>query len=92
MLPPGSNGELSDRAVVIRGRKFTSGFPSRSHGGQTGFPGVTKMPARDQEMRKNYIGILNDTVEEQRVLEATPISHRRFKDYFLGLMARILKR
>lgn len=50
------------------------------------------MPARDQEMRKNYIGILNDTVEEQRVLEATPISHRRFKDYFLGLMARILKR
>jgi hypothetical protein len=50
------------------------------------------MPAQEREIRKNYIGILNDKVEEQRAADTTPMSNHRFKDYFLGLMARILNR
>ena len=50
------------------------------------------MPAQNQELRKNYIGIISDKVEEQHLVESAQKSDHRFKNYFLSLMARILNR
>jgi hypothetical protein len=48
------------------------------------------MPAQERELRKNYIGILSDKVEEQRNVESVAKSDGRMKDYFLGLMTAML--
>jgi hypothetical protein len=50
------------------------------------------MPAQKRELRKNYIGILSDKIEEQRAIESLPKSDRLMKDYFRELMAVILNR
>ena len=50
------------------------------------------MPAQQQESRKNYIGILNDKIEEQRAPGQPAKSDRLMQDYLLGLMAAVLKR
>jgi hypothetical protein len=50
------------------------------------------MPAQKRELRKNYIGILSDKIEEQRAIESPPKSDRLMKDYFLELMAVMLNR
>jgi hypothetical protein len=48
------------------------------------------MPAQERELRKNYIGILDDKTEEQRAFESLPKSDRLMKDYLLALMAAML--
>jgi len=48
------------------------------------------MPAQERELRKNYIGILSDKVEEQRTVESLAKSEGRMKDYLLGLMIAML--
>ncbi|MDP1581923.1 MAG: hypothetical protein Q8M18_00680 [Bradyrhizobium sp.] len=48
------------------------------------------MPAQQQNLRKNYIGIVNDRVAEQHAVESPAKSFLR--DYFLTLMAAVLKR
>jgi hypothetical protein len=48
------------------------------------------MPAQERELRKNYIGILSDKVEEQRNVESVAKSDGRMKDYLLGLMTAML--
>lgn len=48
------------------------------------------MPAQERELRRNYIGILSDKIEEQRTIESLAKSDRRMKDYLLGLMAAVL--
>jgi hypothetical protein len=42
------------------------------------------MPAQQREMRKNYIGILNDKVEEQRAVDAMPRPITASKTIFLA--------
>ena len=46
------------------------------------------MPTQKRETGKNYIGLLNDELDEQRAVAA----HRRIKEYFLGLMAAMFNR
>jgi hypothetical protein len=48
------------------------------------------MPAQERELRKNYIGILSDKVDEQRTVESLVKSDGRMKDYLLGLMTAML--
>lgn len=48
------------------------------------------MPA-PRDSRKNYIGIVNDRVAEQRAVESLSKSGHFVKQYFLALMA-VLKR
>lgn len=50
------------------------------------------MPKQLRESRKNYIGILNDMVEDQHAAESPPKSGPVMKDYLLGLMAALLNR
>jgi hypothetical protein len=50
------------------------------------------MPAQEQELRKNYIGILSDTIEDQCAAESLAKPDRPMKDYLLGLMAAVLRR
>ena len=50
------------------------------------------MPAQQRELGKNYIGILSDSIEEQREAESPAKSDRSVKDYLLGLMAAVLHR
>jgi len=50
------------------------------------------MPAQERELSKNYIGILNDKIDEQRATESMAKSDRIMKAYFLGLMATVLNR
>ncbi len=48
------------------------------------------MPAQERELRKNYIGILSDKIEEQRTVESPAKSEGRMKDYLLDLMTAML--
>ena len=48
--------------------------------------GVSEQPAQERELRKNYIGILSDKIEEQRTVESLAKSEGRMKDYLLDLM------
>ena len=50
------------------------------------------MPAQQRESRKNYIGILSDRIEEQRVIDQLTKTDRRVKHYFKGLVAAVLPR
>jgi hypothetical protein len=50
------------------------------------------MPVQKQELRKNYIGILSEGIDEQRAAEALAKSHYLMKDFFRGLIAGVLIR
>ncbi len=50
------------------------------------------MPTRQPDLRKNYIGIVNDRVAEQRTVESLATSGHFVKEYFLALMAVVLNR
>ncbi len=50
------------------------------------------MPAQQRDVRRNYIGIVNDRVAEQRAVESPAKSGHLVRDYFLALMAAVLKR
>jgi hypothetical protein len=46
------------------------------------------MPAQQRDVRKNYIGIVDDRVAEQRAVESLASDHA-VKEYFLTLMAAV---
>jgi hypothetical protein len=48
------------------------------------------MPAQPRKTRKNYIGIVSDRVEEQRVVESLAQHGQSMKDYLRHLMATVL--
>jgi hypothetical protein len=50
------------------------------------------VPAQEREISKNYIRILSDRSEEQRVADSPKKSNRHVKDYLLDLMATVLNR
>lgn len=50
------------------------------------------MPAQQRDLRKNYIGIVNDSVAEQRAVESPAKSGHLVKKYLLALMTAVLKR
>ena len=50
------------------------------------------MPAQQRDARKNYIGIVNDGVEEQRAAESRVKSDHVVKDFFVAVMAAVRKR
>lgn len=54
--------------------------------------GAGIMRVQEQEVRKNYIGIVSDTTEEQRVVDSVARSRPVVKDYLRDLMAAVLKR
>ena len=45
------------------------------------------MSTQKRETGKNYIGLLNDELEEQRTAEVRSGNDRRLRAYVLGLMA-----
>jgi hypothetical protein len=49
------------------------------------------VPAQKRS-RKNYIGILDDRIEELRAADPPARYDRRVKDYFLGLITAVLNR
>jgi hypothetical protein len=59
-----------------------------------------KMPSPQRDLRKNYIGLVNDKTEEQlsdktqeqRALKSQAKSDHRMKDYFRTLMAAVRNR
>lgn len=50
------------------------------------------MPAEQRDARRNYIGIVNDRVEEQRAVAARVNSNHAVKDFFVAVMTAVLKR
>ena len=50
------------------------------------------MPAQQRELKKNYIGIVSDTIDEQRPVASPEKSDRLTKKYLLGLMAAVFHR
>jgi hypothetical protein len=48
------------------------------------------MQAQQRDLRKNYIGIVNDRVAEQCAVESLPTSSH-VVEYLLALMAAVLK-
>ena len=47
------------------------------------------MPAQQRDLRKNYIGLVNDKTEEQHAVESQAKSDHRVKDYFRTLLAAV---
>ena len=50
------------------------------------------MPAQQRNLKKNYIGIVNDRVAEQRAVETLSKSGHSVKEYLLALTVAVLKR
>ena len=50
------------------------------------------MAAQKREAGKNYIGLLNDEIEEPRAADLPSAADRRIKQYVLGLMAAMFTR
>jgi hypothetical protein len=50
------------------------------------------MPAQKRESKRNYIGILNDRLEDQLPADPPAASGRPVKDYLLDLVATVLNR
>jgi hypothetical protein len=50
------------------------------------------MSVQHQDARKNYIGIVSDTTEEERVIESATRSQPRVMSYLVGRLAAALKR
>jgi hypothetical protein len=50
------------------------------------------MPAQQRDLRKNYIGLVNDKAEEQYAVESPAKADHRVTDYFRALMAAVRDR
>ena len=50
------------------------------------------MSAPKRETKKNFIAIVSETAEEQRVAESTAKANQPVRRMFLGLMAAVLDR
>ena len=50
------------------------------------------MPAQKREVKRNYIGLVSDEIEQQCAVEARPESGRPAKDYIGRLVAAMLER
>jgi hypothetical protein len=50
------------------------------------------MPAQQRNLRKNYIGIVSERLEEQCAVESAIKAGHPVRDYFLALLAAVLKR
>jgi len=50
------------------------------------------MPVQQQEARKNYIGIVNDTTELERAAEQVALSEPGVMSYLIGRLTAALKR
>jgi hypothetical protein len=53
---------------------------------------MSTMAAQPRNPGKNYIGLVNDRIAEQRAVESPATSARFVQDYLLALMAAVLKR
>lgn len=53
-------------------------------------PGVAPVP--QQDARKNYIGLVNDTAEDERLAGSSAQSQPRVMSYLVGRLAAVLKR
>jgi hypothetical protein len=49
-------------------------------------------PVQQQEARKNYIGLVNDATEEERLADGAARSHPRVMSYLAGRLAAVLRR
>ncbi|HMH99415.1 MAG TPA: hypothetical protein VK577_23035 [Bradyrhizobium sp.] len=50
------------------------------------------MSTQKRELRKNYIGLVSEELEEQRAAEVQSVTDRRMQEYVRGMMATILSR
>ena len=50
------------------------------------------MPAEQRDLRKNYIGLVNDKTEDQRAVESQAKADHRVTDYFRTLIAVVRNR
>jgi hypothetical protein len=50
------------------------------------------MTAQKRETGRNYIGLLHEETEEQRVAELTAAAKHRIMDHIIGLMAAMSSR
>ncbi len=49
-------------------------------------------PVQQQDARKNYIGLVNDTTEEDRLADSAARSQLRVMSYLAGCLAAALRR
>ncbi|UPK06941.1 hypothetical protein [Bradyrhizobium sp. 170] len=50
------------------------------------------MTAQKREAGRNYIGLLHEETEEQRIADISAAAKHRIMDHILGLMAAMLSR
>ena len=50
------------------------------------------MTAQKRETGKNYIGLLHEETEEQRLADLSPAAKHRIMDHIVDLMAAMLRR
>jgi hypothetical protein len=77
--------------VFLRNQKLTYGFASASHD-RPSLREFAKMPAQQRDLRKNYIGLVNDKAEEQRAAESQAKADHGVTDYFRALVAAVRNR
>ena len=54
--------------------------------------GVRQMTAQKRETGRNYIGLLHEEAEEQRIADLSAAAKPRIMDHIIGLMAAMFSR
>jgi hypothetical protein len=78
------------RHVILRKTKLTAGSRSAQHGRPSIEPGVCRLV--QQDARKNYIGLVNDTAAEESLAGNSARARPRVVSYLAGRLAAVLKR
>jgi hypothetical protein len=79
------------RHVILRKTKLTPGSRSAQHGRASIEPGVCRL-VQQQDARKNYIGLVNDTAAEESLAGNSARARPRVVSYLAGRLAAVLKR
>ena len=78
--------------VFIRVGKFTYDCTLSFMIGTSASVRSEAMSTQKRELRKNYIGLVSEELEEQRAAEVQSVTDRRMQEYVRGMMATILSR
>jgi hypothetical protein len=79
------------RHVIVRKTKLTAGSPYAKHGRPSIEPGICRL-VQQQDARKNYIRIVNDTAEHASLAGSAAWAQPRVVSYLVGRLAAVLKR
>jgi hypothetical protein len=85
------NDVMLPHRVFLRDTKLTANSPCPHHGPPSIEPKV-RNSVPQQDARKNYIGIVSDATEEERIADTAVRAQPHIMSYLVGCLAAALRR